>query len=57
MEGHEKIARSRLTVTEKRKRDRMDGALAYSGIYVCTASNDVINATLRPDTLCDMQLW
>lgn len=32
IEGHEKIAGSRLTVTEKRQRDRMDGALAYSGI-------------------------
>lgn len=33
VEEHEKIAGSRLTVTEKRKRDQMDGALAYSGIY------------------------
>ncbi|OAD56427.1 Nuclear hormone receptor FTZ-F1 beta [Eufriesea mexicana] len=35
IEGHEKIAGSRLTVTEKRQRDRMDGALAYSGKGIC----------------------
>lgn len=33
VEEHEKIAGSRLTVTEKRKRDQMDGALAYSSIH------------------------
>lgn len=33
VEEHEKITGSRLTVTEKRKRDQMDGALAYSGIH------------------------